>query len=226
MLSILVAERNGEFREQIKNVLQKSYTVFEADSGIEAIELCNRETISMFLINSETPFIAEQDFLQRFERMSVRPVLFYGDKIDCTMTENYPFIEFFETTDDVHRILELVDSTKYHHFGESEDPRYFKFQDIEIDYLQRSLSICDQSTKLTPKEYDLLTFLMNHSGEYFTREDLLVKVWGYDFIGDSRTIDTHIKSLRNKLGCYRTIVVTVWGKGYKIELPQPTISIN
>ena len=226
MLSILVAERNGEFREKIKKVLQKSYTVFEADSGIEAIELCNRETISMFLINCETPFISEQGFLQRFERMSVRPVLFYGDKSDCTMAENYPFIEFFETTDDVDKILELVDATNYHHFGDSDDPRYFKFQDIEIDYLHHNLTIHDESVKLTPKEYDLLIFLLSHSGKYFTREELLVKVWGYDFLGDSRTIDTHIKSLRNKLGCYRTIVVTVWGKGYKIELPKPASPTN
>lgn len=220
MLSILVAERDGEFREEIKKALQENYTVFEADSGIEAIDICNREVISMYLINCETPFISEQDFLQRFERMKVRPVLFYGDKSDCTMADDYHFIHFFEKTDDVDAIRKLVDDSKYHHFGESKDPSYFRFEDIEIDYLHRSLTINDQEIKLTPKEYDLLIFLLNHSGENFTREDLLVKVWGYDFHGDSRTIDTHIKSLRNKLGCYRTIVVTVWGKGYKIELPK------
>lgn len=222
MLSILVAERDGDFRRKIKTILQDTYVVFEADNGIEAIEISNREAISLYLINCETPFISERDFLNRFENMAVRPVLIYGNKIDCTMTDRYPFIRFIETTDDVVTLRKEVDLTAYHHFGNSDDPRFFKFKGIEINYFQRRLTINSQEVKLTPKEFDLLVFLMTHSGNYFSRETLLVQVWGYDFLGDSRTIDTHIKSLRNKLGPYRTMVMTVWGKGYKIEMPEQT----
>lgn len=221
VLSILVAERNGEFRKKIKTILQDTYAVYEADSGIEAIEISNREPISLYLINCETPFISEKDYLQRFESKTVRPVLIYGDLAQCEkMAEKYPFIQFFERTGDVAAIRKIVDRSARHHFGSSDDPRYFKLLGIEIDYFQRRLTINGQEVRLTPKEFDLLVFLMTHTGNYFSRETLLVQVWGYDFLGDSRTIDTHIKSLRNKLGPYRNMVITIWGKGYKIELPE------
>jgi two-component system response regulator ResD len=68
---------------------------------------------------------------------------------------------------------------------------------------------------LTPKEYDLLAFFVSRPGVAFTRDMLLNHVWGYDFYGDARTVDTHVKSLRDKLGKYREWIVTVWGTGYR-----------
>ena len=70
---------------------------------------------------------------------------------------------------------------------------------------------------MTPKEYELLTFMATHPGQVFTREQLLQNVWGYEFFGDLRTVDTHIKQPREKMGPYKSYIANVWGVGYKIK---------
>lgn len=220
MLSVLVAEKNAEFRQKIANLLADSYTVYEADNGIEAIEISERENISIYLINCKMPFISEKDFLDRFANGTIQPLLMYGTPEEQRLLEAYPFIHFFEYTEDLKTIRQTVDIMRFHHYGTSLDARYFSYLGLEIDYFLKKVRIDQTEVKLTPKEFDLLVFLLTRTGEHFSRETLLEKVWGYEFLGDSRTIDTHVKSLRNKLGPYRNIIITIWGKGYKIELPE------
>lgn len=221
MLSVLVAEKNPEFRQKIANLLADSYIVYEADNGIEAIEISERENISIYLINCTMPFISEKDFLERFKNLPIQPLLLYGTPEE-SMANEYPFIHFFEYTEDLKTIRKTVDLLRFHHYGTSSDARFFSFQGLEIDYFLKKVKIDQKEIKLTPKEFDLLVFLLTRTGEHFSRETLLEKVWGYEFLGDSRTIDTHVKSLRNKLGPYRHLIITIWGKGYKIELPSKT----
>ena len=90
-----------------------------------------------------------------------------------------------------------------------------KFDDLTILEVSREVLEATQLVNLTPKEFDLLIFLSKNTGQVFKREQLLSAVWGYDFIGDSRTIDTHIKKLREKLKFCEEHLVTVWGVGYK-----------
>ena len=219
MLKLLIADKDPKFRLMVKNLLFDTFTMFEADNGIEAIEVSERENIALYLINCDMPFITERGFLGRFEQMPTQPLLVYGDQ-DCTLQDEFPYIHFFEKTDDPIAIRRTVNSMRFHHYGISEDPRFFAYSGIEIDYFLRKVNVKNKEAKLTPKEFDLLVFLLTHAGHQFSREELLEKVWGYEFLGDSRTIDTHIKSLRNNVGPYRTLVVTIWGKGYKIELPE------
>lgn len=220
VLSVLVAEKNAEFRQKISNLLADSYKVYEADNGIEAIEISERENISIYLINCKMPFISEKDFLNRFANVTIQPLLLYGTLEELNLMNVYPFIHFFEYTEDLKTIRKMVDLMKFHHYGTSTDARYFRYLGLEIDYFLKKVKLDQTEIKLTPKEFDLLVFLLTRTGEHFSRETLLEKVWGYEFLGDSRTIDTHIKSLRNKLGPYRNIIITIWGKGYKIELPD------
>lgn len=88
---------------------------------------------------------------------------------------------------------------------------------IVLDKTGRSVTVDDEKAELTPKEYDLLCYLIEHNGEALSREQLLGDIWGYDFYGDDRTIDTHIKNLRNHLGPYRDCIITLRGVGYKFE---------
>ncbi len=81
--------------------------------------------------------------------------------------------------------------------------------------MARTVQIEGAAVSLTPKEFDLLAFFTSRPGIAFTRDQLLNYVWGYDYYGDDRTVDTHIKSLREKLGKYRDMIVTVWGTGYR-----------
>ncbi len=91
----------------------------------------------------------------------------------------------------------------------------YTYQTLEIDYDGHTVKIDGKLVNLTPKEYDVLVYLIDNKNIAISREQLLSKIWGYDFFGDDRTIDTHIKMLRNNLGKYRDLIVTVRGLGYK-----------
>ena len=93
----------------------------------------------------------------------------------------------------------------------------YVYKTLEIDYLGHKVTIDNKEIKLTPKEYDLLVLFVQNKSIALSRETLLSKVWGYDFFGDDRTIDTHVKMLRNNLGKYRDLIVTVRAVGYKFE---------
>jgi len=97
---------------------------------------------------------------------------------------------------------------------------YYKIGDIVIDRLSREVTVNEKQINLTNKEYELLYFLATNSKIVFTREQLLLKVWGYEQYGDPRTVDTHIKKLREKLGDYSNYINTMWGVGYKLEVPK------
>ena len=92
-----------------------------------------------------------------------------------------------------------------------------RFEGLEINFVSRDVFIDGEKANLTPKEYDLLFYLVRNKNIALTRNKLLEEVWGYDFFGDDRTIDTHIKMLRNNLGPYRKFIVTLRGLGYKFE---------
>ena len=93
-----------------------------------------------------------------------------------------------------------------------------KFEGLEINFTARDVFIDGEKANLTPKEYDLLFYLVKNKNIALTRNKLLEEVWGYDFFGDDRTIDTHIKMLRNNLGPYRKFIVTLRGMGYKFQV--------
>ena len=93
----------------------------------------------------------------------------------------------------------------------------YRLKDMEIDYGARTVTIRGQRVNLSPKEYDLLVYLVRNAGIALTREQILHTVWGYDFYGDDRTLDTHIKLLRKNLGDYSSYIVTLRGVGYRFE---------
>lgn len=96
----------------------------------------------------------------------------------------------------------------------------FVYKDLKVDYLGHAVYIKDKELMLTPKEYDLLVYFINNKGIALSREQLLNNVWNYDYLGNDRTIDTHIKMLRNNLKEYRDLITTVRGMGYKFEIKE------
>ena len=94
-------------------------------------------------------------------------------------------------------------------------PTIYKFDSLEINYSAHTLKIENKMINLTPKEFEILTYLIKNKNIAISREQLLSNIWGYDFFGDDRTVDTHIKMLRNNLGKYRDNIQTVRGVGYK-----------
>jgi DNA-binding response OmpR family regulator len=92
--------------------------------------------------------------------------------------------------------------------------------DLRVDFDARNVYLEQKLISMTPKEYDLLNFFVTHQGKVYSREQLLNLVWGYEFLGDVRTVDTHVKMLRESLGKYRKWIVTAWGIGYKFEAEE------
>ena len=95
-----------------------------------------------------------------------------------------------------------------------------KFEGLEINIAARTVTVDGKRVELTPKEYDLLFYLIENRNLALSRDKLLSDIWGYDFFGDDRTIDTHIKNLRNALGPYRDFIITLRGVGYKFEADE------
>ena len=93
----------------------------------------------------------------------------------------------------------------------------YSFGDLYIDTASHTVRVEGQEASLTPKEFDLLVFLVSNKGIALSREKILQKVWNYDYYGEDRTVDTHIKMLRSHLGKCRSYIVTVWGIGYKFD---------
>ena len=93
----------------------------------------------------------------------------------------------------------------------------YTFGNLVIDTASHSVKVAGQEAPLTPKEFDLLVFLVNNKGIALSREKILQKVWNYDYYGEDRTVDTHVKMLRSHLGSCRGYIVTVWGVGYKFD---------
>ena len=101
--------------------------------------------------------------------------------------------------------------------SEKPDRQVLTFDGLEINIPARTVTIDGEKVDLTPKEYELLFYLVENRNIALSRDKLLSDIWGYDFFGDDRTIDTHIKNLRNSLGKYRDYIVTLRGVGYKFE---------
>ena len=104
--------------------------------------------------------------------------------------------------------------------GTQKQEDVIKYQGLEINFTAREVVIDGVKANMTPKEYDLLFYLVRNMNIALSREKLLEEVWGFDFYGDDRTVDTHIKMLRNSLGPYRNLIVTLRGMGYKFEKIQ------
>ena len=103
----------------------------------------------------------------------------------------------------------------------SRDPAALEFGELRIDPLAREVRMADNMLALTPREYDLLVFFVQNSGRVLTRDELLRKVWGYDYIGDTRTVDVHVRRLRMKLGEQNRLIETMTGDGYKFITRPP-----
>ena len=101
--------------------------------------------------------------------------------------------------------------------SENNSAQVMKFDGLEVNFAARTITEDGERGNLTPKEYDLLFYLIQNKNIALSRDKLLSDIWGYDFFGDDRTIDTHIKNLRNNLGPYRNFIVTLRGVGYKFE---------
>jgi DNA-binding response OmpR family regulator len=219
MIKILVADDDEHIRTIIREYSQaEDWTFIEAGDGEEAVSKSKSGDISLIVLDVMMPKLDGWSVLKHIRKASQVPVIMLTAR-----NEEYDKLLGFELgVDDyigkpfsprelIARMKALLKRSGLS--GGVSDT--YTYEELHVDMGAHILKIDGADIALTPKEYDLFVFFVTHSGMVFTRAQLLNHVWGYDYFGDSRTVDTYIKSLRDKLGRYRDLIVTVWGTGYR-----------
>lgn len=193
---------------------ENTYKTVFSDSLLHTLDLIE-ETINTLIIHDEYYEKHKNEFDEHLNRKNQTKVFIFTDDINDRHLSRLQDVSFTGYTMKRHEITSefLASLTS---FSMDLDASY-QYKELTIDYKEKQVLVRNEPLNLTPMEYDLLVYLKLHSCMTLTRNELIRAVWGYSFLGDSRTIDTHIKSLRRKLGSYRCLVKTVWGKGYKFQ---------
>ena len=218
-MKLLIVDDEIGIREVIKEYsLAEGYEVVEAENGEEALKaLDENSNIDIIVLDIMMPKMDGFTTLKNLRKNHDIPVIMLSARAD-----EYDKLQGFDLGVDDYVTKpfspkELIARIKAVLNRKKEIKNEYLYKDLKIDYLGHNAYIGDLELKLTPKEYELLVFFVQNKGIALSREVLLNKVWGYDFYGDDRTIDTHIKMLRNNLGKYRDLIVTVRSMGYKYE---------
>ena len=218
-MKILIVDDEIAIREVIKEYAEANeYQVIEADNGISAINaLDNNKDINLIILDIMMPKMDGYTTLKKIRENYNTPVIMLSAR-----AEEYDKLQGFDLGVDDYVTKpfspkELMARIKAVLSRKEDIKKEYIYKDLKIDYLGHTVYIENTELKLTPKEYELLCFFIKNKGIALSREVLLNKIWGYDFYGDDRTIDTHIKMLRNNLGKYRDLIVTVRSMGYKYE---------
>ncbi|MBP1744869.1 MAG: winged helix family two component transcriptional regulator [Firmicutes bacterium] len=220
---VLIAEDEKEIRNIIKEYMSMdSYIVDEAADGREALELFAKNEYDIILVDIMMPEISGWDVCRKVRESSEVPIIILSAK-----GQEYDKLRGFELGIDDYIVKpfsprELLARIKVifrrnDKAKKEEDRQKYEYKDLLVDFESQNVFVDGAKIKMTPKEYDLLEYLIRNRNMVLSRDMLLDGAWGIDFMGDDRTVDTHVKMLRESLGRYRNLVVTVWGKGYKFE---------
>ncbi|NLA32445.1 MAG: response regulator transcription factor [Mollicutes bacterium] len=217
MMKILVVDDEKLIRDVIKEYCNyEGFTVDEAQNGLEAIELVKNNDYNVLVLDIMMPKMDGYQTIKEIRKHKDVPVIMLSAR-----TDEYDKLHGFDLGVDDYVTKpfspkELIARIKAVS-GRQKTKEKYKVGTLEIDDLAHTVYVESKKVELTPKEYDLLLYLIQNENIALSREQLLSQVWGYDFYGDDRTIDTHIKTLRNHLKENRKFIVTVRGMGYKFE---------
>lgn len=224
-VKVLLVEDEEKMRELIKIVFRKeNFVIIEAVDGKQGMNLFRTNSVDIVILDIMLPEIDGWTVCREIRRTSNVPIILLtarGEEFDKLFgfelgADDY-LVKPFSPKELMARAKALLRRSEV---KVNDAASYFKFGDIVIDRLSREVTINEKIISLTNKEYELLYFLGSNPKIVFTREQLLLKVWGYEQYGDPRTVDTHIKKLREKLGEYSSYISTMWGVGYKLEVPK------
>jgi DNA-binding response OmpR family regulator len=217
-LKILIVDDEVLIREVIKEyAVLESYIVDEAENGLEAVEKTKNNDYDVIIIDIMMPKMDGYQAIKEIKKIKDVPFLILSAR-----GEEYDKLFGFEIGIDDYLTKpfspkELMARLKVITKRNSIENDLMTFDGLVINDPSHEIFIDDKKITLTPKEYDLLLYMIKNMNIALSRETLLSSVWGYDFYGDDRTIDTHIKTLRNRLGKYRKYITTIRGMGYKFE---------
>lgn len=220
-IKILVVDDEARMRKLVKDFLSiKGYIVLEAQDGEEALKVFDaNKDVKLILLDVMMPKMDGFEVLEAIRQYSKVPVMMLTARSEeRDELEGYKLgVDEYITKPFSPKILVArVEALLRRTVGEAEDRLIAGA--IEIDKVARSVYIDKKPVDLSFKEYELLTYFIENKGIALSREKILSSVWNYDYFGDARTIDTHVKKLRAKMGERGDYIKTVWGMGYKFEI--------
>lgn len=222
---ILLVEDEAKMRELIRIAFKKeNFETYEAVDGKQALNIFKNFHFDIIILDIMLPEIDGWTVCREIRKNSDIPIILLtarGEEFDKLFgfelgADDY-IVKPFSPRELVARVKALLRRAESKNKEISSE---FDIGGININTLSREVKINGNAINLTNKEYELLLFLSTNQNIVFTREQLLLKVWGYDQYGDPRTVDTHIKRIREKLGGKSNSIATIWGVGYKFEVPK------
>ena len=226
MYRILVVDDEENIREVIKEYAEfEGHQVSEACDGMQAIEMVKNNDYDIIIMDVMMPRLDGYSACKEIRKIKQIPVLMLsarGEEYDKLFGFEIGIDDYVVKPFSPKEVMARVNAIVKRNQGAKQAPaapapETVKFGGLEINFTSRDVYIDGVKANLTPKEYDLLFYLVRNKNIALTRNKLLEEVWGYDFFGDDRTFVTHIKMLRNNLGPYRNYIVTLRGMGYKFE---------
>ncbi len=223
MYKILIVDDEENIREVLKEYAEfEGHEVDEAGDGMQAIELAKVKDYDIIIMDVMLPRLDGYSACKEIRKFKQTPMLMLsarGEEYDKLHGFDVGIDDYvvkpFSPKEVMARVNAIVKRNSM--ASSTTATEVEKFEGLEINFTSRDVFIDGKKANLTPKEYDLLFYLVRNKNIALSRNRLLEEVWGYDFFGDDRTIDTHIKMLRNNLGEYRKFIVTLRGLGYKFE---------
>lgn len=229
MSRILVVDDEANIRNVVREYAEfDDYEVDEVENGMEAVKKCREENYDLIIMDVMMPRLDGYSAVKEIKKTKDIPVIMLSargeeyDKlfgfeigIDDYVTKPFSPKELMAR---VKAVLSRHNASSATNKQDGELGNVIEFGGLKIDVAGREVYVNGERASMTPKEYELLFYLVKNKGIALTRDKLLEEVWGYDFFGDDRTVDTHIKMLRNSLGEYRKYIVTLRGMGYKFDV--------
>jgi two-component system response regulator ResD len=223
MRKILIVDDEMEMRQLLRLYLMQNYETSEAEDGYQALEKIRKDDYDLIILDIMMPHMDGWQTIEEVRKISDLPIIFLTakgsteDKVNgfSTGADDY-LVKPFEEAELMARIEALLRRTK----PSSSKDEIIRYNGLILDISAREVIYDSQKINLTQTEYDLLDILIHHRGKALSREQLVEHIWGLDFIGEDRTVDSHVKNLREKLqkaGFDKTHLKTVWGIGYKAE---------
>ena len=226
MYNILIVDDEAKIREVLAEYAEfEGFSSDQAADGMEAVAKCKEKDYDLILMDIMMPKLDGYSAVKEIRKIKDIPVIMLsarGEEYDKLFGFEIGVDDYVVKPFSPKEVMARINAVLKRKFSSRPQNRQndstLKFEGLEIDMLGRNVYVDGVKAELTPKEYELLFYMVNNAGIALSREKLLSDVWGYDFYGDDRTVDTHIKMLRSNLKQYRKFIVTLRGMGYKFEV--------
>jgi two-component system response regulator ResD len=219
-IRLMIADMDASVRDIIRYcVRDEGWSCDEAKDGIAVLKLLRRREYNLVVLETELPEISGEIVCQQIRKSSRVPVIFLGrraseeERLSCFAAGGNDFVpKPFFPREMLARMKSFLNLS-----GTVSTKKMLNSGNLNIETYSHSVFIDGREIRLTPREYDLLLFFCQNPNKAFSREEILDIVWGEQFFGTDRTVDTHVKSLRNKIRPYHVYISTIWGYGYKYD---------